>query len=46
MCVICDHFKLRHIDYKYMSPVIMQRGHTQKYFDGKINYNIFEHTNA
>jgi BioD-like phosphotransacetylase family protein len=31
-----EHFHLDHIDYKYMSPVIIPQGYTQQYVDGEI----------
>uniref|UniRef100_A0A7S4GIR7 DRTGG domain-containing protein n=1 Tax=Eutreptiella gymnastica TaxID=73025 RepID=A0A7S4GIR7_9EUGL len=31
-----EHFKLHHIDYQYMSPVLIPRGYTRDYIDGKI----------
>mmetsp|Transcript_7919 Transcript_7919/g.17011 ORF Transcript_7919/g.17011 Transcript_7919/m.17011 type:complete len:456 (+) Transcript_7919:206-1573(+) len=35
--LIKEHFNLDHIDYKYMSPVIIPRGYTRKYVDGEIS---------
>ena len=31
-----EHFKLEHIDYRYMSPVIIPSGYTKRYVDGEI----------
>lgn len=36
--VVREHFNLRHIDYRYMSPVIIPRGYTKDYIDGRIQY--------
>jgi len=33
-----EKFQLDHIDYEHMSPVIIPRGYTKKYIDGKITY--------
>lgn len=34
--LIKEHFQLDHIDYRYMSPVIIPRGYTKSYVDGEI----------
>ncbi|KAG7364075.1 cobyrinic acid a,c-diamide synthase [Nitzschia inconspicua] len=34
--LIKEHFHLDHIDYRYMSPVIIPRGYTRAYVDGEI----------
>ena len=34
--LIKEHFHLDHIDYRYMSPVIIPRGYTREYVDGEI----------
>lgn len=33
-----ERFNLDHIDYEHMSPVIIPRGYTKKYIEGKITY--------
>mmetsp|Transcript_23449 Transcript_23449/g.65094 ORF Transcript_23449/g.65094 Transcript_23449/m.65094 type:complete len:456 (-) Transcript_23449:1329-2696(-) len=35
--LIKEHFDLDHVDYKYMSPVIIPRGYTRKFVDGDIS---------
>ena len=35
--LIKEHFKLDHIDYRYMSPVIIPSGYTRRYVDGEIS---------
>lgn len=35
--LIKEHFRLDHIDYKYMSPVIIPNGYTKRYVDGEIS---------
>jgi len=35
--LIKEHFRLDHIDYKYMSPVIIPNGYTRRYVDGEIS---------
>eukprot|EP00560_Eucampia_antarctica_P008542 CAMPEP_0197824654 /NCGR_PEP_ID=MMETSP1437-20131217/1879_1 /TAXON_ID=49252 ORGANISM="Eucampia antarctica, Strain CCMP1452" /NCGR_SAMPLE_ID=MMETSP1437 /ASSEMBLY_ACC=CAM_ASM_001096 /LENGTH=453 /DNA_ID=CAMNT_0043424373 /DNA_START=235 /DNA_END=1596 /DNA_ORIENTATION=- len=37
--LIREHFKLKHLDYRYMSPVIIPPGYTRDYIDGKICRN-------
>lgn len=37
--LIREHFQLKHIDYKDMSPVIIPEGYTRKYVDGEITLN-------
>jgi dethiobiotin synthetase len=39
VCLVREHFKLHHIDYKDMSPVIIPDGYTRKYVDGVITLN-------
>jgi AAA domain len=34
--LIKEHFHLDHMDYRYMSPVIIPRGYTKSYVDGEI----------
>jgi dethiobiotin synthetase len=34
--LIKEHFHLDHVDYRYMSPVIIPRGYTKQYVDGEI----------
>jgi dethiobiotin synthetase len=36
VCLIREHFKLTHIDYEDMSPVIIPSGYTKKFLDGEI----------
>eukprot|EP00565_Helicotheca_tamesis_P004910 CAMPEP_0185739458 /NCGR_PEP_ID=MMETSP1171-20130828/35497_1 /TAXON_ID=374046 /ORGANISM="Helicotheca tamensis, Strain CCMP826" /LENGTH=450 /DNA_ID=CAMNT_0028411039 /DNA_START=118 /DNA_END=1470 /DNA_ORIENTATION=+ len=38
VCLVREHFELDHVDYNHMSPVIIPRGYTKKYIDGKITY--------
>jgi len=33
-----EYFNLKHLDYRYMSPVIIPRGYTKSYIDGDITY--------
>lgn len=35
--LIKEHFNLDHIDYRYMSPVIIPKGYTRQYVDGEIS---------
>jgi dethiobiotin synthetase len=35
--LIKEHFKLRHCDYRHMSPVLIPNGYTKDYIDGKIS---------
>lgn len=52
--LIKEHFNLDHLDYKYMSPVIIPSGYTRKYVDGEISTmdqqreveNAFEHISS
>lgn len=37
VCLIREHFQLHHIDYQYLSPVIIPKGYTKDYIDGKIS---------
>ena len=39
MVLIREHFGLDHLDYEYMSPVIVPKGYTKDYVDGKISLN-------
>jgi dethiobiotin synthetase len=36
--LVREHFDLKHLDYRYMSPVIIPRGYTKKYIDGEISH--------
>ena len=36
VCLVKEHFKLDHIDYDAMSPVIIPGGYTKRYVDGEI----------
>ena len=38
ICLLKEQFHLDHIDYRHMSPVIIPRGYTKKYIEGKISY--------
>jgi len=38
VCLMKERFNLDHIDYEHMSPVIIPRGYTKKYIEGKITY--------
>ncbi len=35
--LIKEHFNLDHIDYRYMSPVIIPKGYTRRFVDGEIS---------
>lgn len=37
--LIREHFKLNHLDYQFMSPIIIPPGYTKDYIDGKISRN-------
>mmetsp|Transcript_19285 Transcript_19285/g.24880 ORF Transcript_19285/g.24880 Transcript_19285/m.24880 type:complete len:505 (+) Transcript_19285:106-1620(+) len=37
VCLVKEHFHLDHIDYDYMSPVIIPKGYTKKFVDGEIS---------
>ena len=37
ICLLKEEFQLDHIDYRHMSPVIIPRGYTKDYMDGKIS---------
>lgn len=37
VCLVKEHFHLDHIEYDYMSPVIIPSGYTKRYVDGEIN---------
>ena len=39
VCLVREHFALDHLDYQYMSPVIIPSGYTKDYIDKKIDYN-------
>ena len=39
VCLMREHFKLHHIDYQYLSPVIIPRGYTKDFIDGKISHD-------
>lgn len=53
VCLMKERFHLDHLDYEYMSPVIIPRGYTKKYIEGKIDHsgqlekvkNAFYHVN-
>ena len=34
-----ERFRLTHIDYEHMSPVIVPRGYTKRYIDGDITHS-------
>jgi dethiobiotin synthetase len=38
--LIREHFKLQHLDYRYMSPVLIPKGYTKDYIDGKISHDM------
>lgn len=38
VCLVREHFHLNHLDYEFMSPVIIPRGYTKKYIDGEIDH--------
>ena len=38
--LIREHFKLTHLDYRYMSPVLIPKGYTKDYIDGKISHDM------
>lgn len=38
--LIREYFKLDHIDYEYISPVIIPRGYTKRYLDGNISQEL------
>lgn len=54
VCLVRERFSLHHLDYNYMSPVIIPRGYTKKFIDGEVSYeqqiadieNAFEHVSA
>jgi len=37
VCLVKEHFHLDHLDYQYMSPVIIPQGYTKKFVDGEIS---------
>ena len=39
VCLVHEHFHLKHIDYEDMSPVIIPQGYTRKYVDGEISFD-------
>jgi dethiobiotin synthetase len=39
ICLLKEQFHLDHIDYRHMSPVIIPRGYTKKYIEGKVSYD-------
>ena len=53
VCLMKERFHLDHLDYEYMSPVIIPRGYTKQYIDGEIDHseqlqkvkNAFNHVN-
>lgn len=40
VCLIREHFNLEHIDYQHLSPVIIPKGYTKDYIDGKISFPL------
>lgn len=38
VCLVREKFNLDHLDYQYMSPVIIPKGYTKKFIDGEIDY--------
>ena len=38
VCLVRERFNLHHLDYNYMSPVIIPRGYTKKFIDGEVSY--------
>lgn len=38
VCLVKEHFHLNHLDYEFMSPIIIPRGYTKKYIDGEISH--------
>lgn len=54
VCLVRERFSLHHLDYNYMSPVIIPRGYTKKFIDGEVSYEqqiadietAFEHVSA
>ena len=38
VCLMKETFNLDHIDYEHMSPVIIPRGYTKRFIEGKITY--------
>jgi len=38
--LIKEYFNLDHVDYKYISPVIIPRGYTKSYLDGNISHQL------
>lgn len=40
VCLVKEHFHLDHLDYSFMSPVIIPRGYTKKYIDGEISDDL------
>jgi BioD-like phosphotransacetylase family protein len=40
VCLVKEHFHLNHLDYSFMSPVIIPRGYTKKYIDGEISDDV------
>lgn len=37
--LVREHFHLDHLDYRYMSPVIIPSGYTKRFVDGEINFD-------
>jgi len=37
--LVREHFGLHHLDYQHMSPVLIPKGYTKDYIDGKISYH-------
>lgn len=38
VCLVKEHFRLDHLDYEDMSPVIIPRGYTKQFIDGEITF--------
>lgn len=39
VALIREHYKLDHLDYKHMSPVLIPKDYTKDYIDGKISHD-------
>lgn len=39
VCLMRERFRLDHIDYEHMSPVIIPQGYTKKYIEGEITHS-------
>jgi len=40
--LIREHFGLHHVNYKNMSPVIIPKGYTKSFIDGKVDKKVIE----